>query len=215
MKFRSKVIDKRRINEDTLVLVFHKGDFKFTAGQYIILSFPNEKEAREYSLYNGEHENTLEVLIKTLPEGRFSLRLGDLEIGDPIIIDGPNGFFIMKPDEIEMGKHIFIASGTGISPFRSYIKTHKNLDYSLLHGIRKINDIIESDDYKPDNIQLCISREDSTHFKGRVTDYIIENGIDKACIYHLCGNSEMINDVSELLEENGITPKNIRTEVFF
>lgn len=215
MKFRSKVIDKRIINDDTIVLVFEKGDLSFTAGQYIILSFPNEKEAREYSLYNGENEDTLEVLIKTLPEGSFSVRLGDLQVGDPIIIDGPNGFFIMKPDEIESKQHVFIASGTGISPFRSYIQTYKNLNYQLLHGIRNNNDIIEANNYKSAALQLCISREESDHFHGRVTAYLQKYGVDKNKIYHLCGNSEMINDVSDLLEEKGIEAKNIRTEVFF
>lgn len=214
MKFRSKVIDKRIINDDTIVLVFEKGDLSFTAGQYIILSFPNEKEAREYSLYNGENEDTLEVLIKTLPEGIFSVRLSDLQVGDPIIIEGPNGFFIMKPDEIVRKKHVFIASGTGISPFRSYIKSYKDLSYQLLHGIRYIDDIIEVDNYESEALQLCISREESDHFKGRVTAYLQEYGIDKNNIYHLCGNSEMINDVSDLLEAGGIEAKNIRTEVF-
>ena len=100
MKFRSKVIHKRKINADTVVLQLEKGELTFTAGQYLVLSFPNEKEAREYSVYSGENEETIEILLKTLPEGSFSMRLGDLEIGDPILIDGPFGFFVMKPDEI-------------------------------------------------------------------------------------------------------------------
>lgn len=215
MKFRSKLIDKRQLNDDTLVLVFEKGYFSFKAGQYIILSFPNKKEAREYSLYNGENENTLEVLIKTLPEGSFSVRLGDMKVGDPIIIDGPNGFFVFKPEEIENKRHVFIASGTGISPFRSYIKTYPNIDYELLHGIRTTQDIYEANNYKESSLKLCVSREESDYFKGRVTDYLKAKGIDTNAIYHLCGNSEMINDVSDLLESNGIEPKNIRTEVFF
>lgn len=215
MKYRSKVIDKRQINNDTIVLVLEKGDIQFKAGQYIILSFPNEKEAREYSIYNGENEEHIEVLLKTLPEGSFSVRLGDLNVGDLINIDGPNGFFIMKQDELTDKKHVFIASGTGISPFRSYIRTYENLNYELLHGVRFNADIIEPENYDPNSLTICVSREETLHNKGRVTDYLNKKGVDISAIYHLCGNSEMINDVSELLEEQGIDPKNIRTEVFF
>ncbi len=215
MKFRSKVIDKRIINSETIVLCLEKGDLTFTAGQYIILSLPNEKEAREYSVYNGENEKSIEILIKTLSEGTFSVKLGDLNLGDSINIEGPNGFFIMRKDEIETKKHIFVASGTGISPFRSYIQTYPEMDYHLLHGIRTKDDITEPNNYPTKNITYCISREESEHYHGRVTNYLLDNGINKKAIYHLCGNSEMINDVSDLLEKNGISPKDIRTEAFF
>jgi NAD(P)H-flavin reductase len=215
MKHRSKVIAKRIINKDTLVLVLEKGDLSFTAGQYLVLSFPNEKEAREYSVYNGENEKHIEILLKTLPEGSFSMRLGDLNVGDPVLIDGPFGFFVMKEDEILSKPHVFVASGTGISPFRSYIQTYQEMEYKLLHGIRLTEDIIEPEYYKLNRLIYCVSRENSNYYKGRVTDYLAENHIDKNAIYHLCGNSAMINDVTEFLEAKGINPEAIRTEVFF
>ncbi|MFA6401555.1 MAG: FAD-binding oxidoreductase [Salinivirgaceae bacterium] len=215
MKFRSKIIDKRFINTDTFVLVFEKGTLSFKAGQYIVLSFPNEKEAREYSVYSGENEPNLEILLKTLPEGSFSMRLGDMNVGDTILIDGPFGFFVMKPDEIWSKPHVFVASGTGISPFRSYIQTHPQMDYQLLHGIRTVNDRIEPNNYESDRLKYCISREDSAYFNGRVTDYLTKTKVNKEAVYHLCGNSAMINDVTELLEAGEIKPENIRTEVFF
>jgi ferredoxin-NADP reductase len=215
MKYRSKVLSKRIINKDTLVLELEKGDIRFKAGQYLVLSFPNEKEAREYSVYNGENAPTIEILLKTLPEGSFSMRLGDLNVGDPLLIDGPFGFFVMKENEVETKPHVFIASGTGISPFRSYIQTYPRLNYHLLHGIRKLDDRIEQEDYPAEKLNFCISRETSPYFNGRVTDYLKQQPIDKQAIYHLCGNSAMINDVTDLLEANGILPENIRTEVFF
>ncbi|PKP09272.1 MAG: oxidoreductase [Bacteroidetes bacterium HGW-Bacteroidetes-4] len=215
MKYRSKVLSKRIINKDTLVLELEKGDIRFKAGQYLVLSFPNEKEAREYSVYNGENASTIEILIKTLPEGSFSMRLGDLNVGDPLLIDGPFGFFVMKEHEVKTKPHVFIASGTGISPFRSYIQTYSKLNYHLLHGIRKLDDRIEPENYPDDKLTYCISRETSPYFNGRVTDYLKQQPIDKQAIYHLCGNSAMINDVTDLLETNGIRPENIRTEVFF
>jgi len=213
MKIRSKLISKRYINDDTVVLRFERGEFEFKAGQYLVISLPDQKEAREYSIYSGENEPFLEILIKTLPEGSFSVKLGDLEPGAPILIDGPYGFFVLKDNEITTHKHVFIATGTGISPFKSYLKSHPELNYHLLHGIRWASDKIDSDFFI--SATYCITREDSGDYQGRVTDYLADNLNDLNAIYHLCGNSAMINEVSDLLEKAGVKPTNIRTEAFF
>jgi NAD(P)H-flavin reductase len=78
-----------------------------------------------------------------------------------------------------------------------------------------LNEKIEPENYSEKNIIYCVSRDVSNHFKGRVTDYLKHTAIDKEVIYHLCGNSAMISDVSDMLEKNGISPRNIRTEAFY
>jgi ferredoxin-NADP reductase len=215
MTFISKVIDKKIINSEILILRLERKELDFKAGQYIILKFPNEKEAREYSVYSGENDNYLDILLKTVPAGSFSKRLGELYVGDELEVDGPYGFFVMNPEEVSAKKHLFIATGTGISPFSSYIHTFPKLNYSLLHGIGLLNEKIEPENYNEKNIIYCVSRDASNHFKGRVTDYLKHAEIDKEVIYHLCGNSAMISDVSDMLEKNGISPRNIRTEAFY
>lgn len=215
MKFNTKVIEKRTLNDNIIILKLERHQFEFKAGQYVVLSFPGEKEAREYSIYSGENDNFIEILLKSVPEGSFSKRLSELEKGDEIVVDGPYGFFVMKNKEVERKKHTFIATGTGISPFRSYINTFPNLRYQLLHGIGVLNERIEPENYATDKIIYCVSRELTRHFKGRVTDYLASQNIEKDTVYHLCGNSEMINDAIDILEKNGVLPENIRTEVFY
>ena len=61
---------------------------------------------------------------------------------------------------------------------------------------------------------LCVKRKGGD-FSGRVTEYLRSNKIDKKARYYLCGNSEMINDVYDILSETGINGSNIVTEVFF
>lgn len=214
-KITSKVIGKRFINNEILILTLERNGIVFKAGQYIVLSFPNEKEAREYSIYSGENDPFIEILLKTVPAGSFSKRLGELNFGDELQIEGPFGFFVMKEDEINSKQHCFIATGTGLSPFKSYIKSYSQLNYTLLHGVAKLNERIDPDQFHTKSLQYCVSREQSAHFNGRVTDYLKSHSIDSDTIYHLCGNSEMINDVSDILEDNGIDPENIRTEAFY
>jgi len=215
MKFLTTVIDKRTINSEILIIRLERKDFQFKAGQYLVLSFPNEKESREYSIYSGENDNYIDILFKTVPAGNFSKRLGELVKDDKMEVDGPFGFFVMKPEEVTEKRHVFIATGTGISPFSSYVNTYPNLNYKLFHGIGLMNEQIEPDNYKTEKIIYCVSREKTQHFNGRVTDYINLNNIDIEAIYHLCGNSQMINDVTEILEEKGINLTNIRTEAFY
>lgn len=215
MKLTTKVISKRYISNEIILLRVTRNHFKFNAGQYIAVSFPTEKEAREYSIYSGENDPYLEILLKTIPEGSFSKRLANLNINDELIIEGSYGCFVMKNDEVKTKNHLFIATGTGISPFKSYISTYPELNYKVLHGISVLKEQIEPESYAPHKLIYCVSHETSDHFKGRVTDFLEHYPIDKETVCHLCGNSAMINDVSDILEKKGILPQNIRTEAFF
>lgn len=215
MKFTATVLHKRILNPETIVLQLTKDGFQFKAGQYLVLSFPDDKTSREYSIYSGENENFLEILIKIVPKGAFTNRIATVNVGDLLVIDGPHGFFVLNPEEVLLKRHIFIASGTGISPFSSYIRTHPTMDYQLMHGIRMDDEAIEPKRYASNKLVFCVSRGVTDHFSGRVTDYLAQAPIDLQAIYYLCGNSAMINDVSDILERNGVLVKNIRAEAFF
>ncbi len=110
---------------------------------------------------------------------------------------------------------IFVATGTGISPFRSIILSNPKLNYTVLHGVGYKYEAYNKEDYAPERFVLCSSKENDTGYKGRVTDYLKENDIDKKALYYLCGNSAMVDEASEILEEKGLSPDNIKTEVFF
>jgi ferredoxin--NADP+ reductase/benzoate/toluate 1,2-dioxygenase reductase subunit len=49
----------------------------------------------------------------------------------------------------------------------------------------------------------------------RVTDYMAENPINPDTLCYLCGNCDMIYDVFDILEKQGIKSTNIFTEVYF
>jgi ferredoxin--NADP+ reductase len=110
---------------------------------------------------------------------------------------------------------IFVATGTGISPLRSIILSNPELDYTVLHGVRYKYEAYNKEDYATERFVLCSSKENGTGYKGRVTDYLKENDINKKTLYYLCGNSAMVDEATEILEEKGLSPDNIKTEVFF
>ncbi|MCG8702094.1 MAG: FAD-binding oxidoreductase [Bacteroidales bacterium] len=211
----AKLTDTRWLNDSTYVLTLERNGLEFEPGQYVTLGIPQNKQTREYSIYSGSNEDSIEVIIKEVEDGFLSLKLGKVKIGDMLLIDGPFGFFNLNPKEIHSHKHLFIATGTGISPFHSFIKSFDNLDYTILHGVRNGKEAYECEHYDSERYILCTSRDTSGDFSGRVTDYLKQNDVDTNTLVYLCGNSEMVYDAYDILMSKGLPSDNIRTEVYF
>ena len=215
-KIQSKVLDIRNITESTYILRLERNGFEFKAGQYLVLSVPDERKAREYSIYSSEHDDFIGLLIKEVNPGELSRELKYLKVGSKVQISGPFGFFILKDEVIRQSQPvIFVATGTGISPFHSIIKSNSGLDYRVIHGVRYKYEAYEKEHYAADRYQLCSSRENGIGFKGRVTDFLKTEPVNKKALYYLCGNSAMVDEVIDYLESQGLPPENIKTEIFF
>jgi ferredoxin--NADP+ reductase/benzoate/toluate 1,2-dioxygenase reductase subunit len=205
----------RNLTSTAYVLRFDRHQREFLAGQHVILSIKDENNAREYSVYSGENDDYFEVLIKEVLEGDVSRRLKKLKPGTQLQMDGPLGFFTLRPEEIDTARYMFIASGTGIAPFRSYVRSYPHLDYTLLHGVRYSNEAYEREQYHPDRYMLCTTGDTSGNFNGRVTDYLRQTTIDTATQYYLCGNVKMIHEAFEILAQKGVPTENMHAEVYF
>ena len=213
-KFKSKILQKRVLSEYTFVLRLERHNLLFRAGQYIIVELGNE--SREYSLYSGEKDPYLEILVRRVENGNISRKLDQLSEGDILDVEGPYGFFVINDEEAKEKKLLFMATGTGIAPFRSFVRSFNPLDYQLLHGTRYLTEAYEHKSYHPQKLIFCTSRENGSHFQGRITDYFKTHmKPDANTIYYLCGNSEMIEEMSAHLEDRDIDPFDIRSEEFF
>ncbi|MCL3779819.1 oxidoreductase [Prolixibacteraceae bacterium JC049] len=214
-KYNSKILDIRFLDSQTFILRFERNGLKFRTGQYVVLAPQNFPESREYSIYSSEHDPWIEVLIKKVDTGYVSKALSEMQVGDMLQVEGPYGFFVLNQGEIDNRHFLFVATGTGISPFHSFTLTHSSLNYQLLHGVRFTNEAYDHGHYLENSHVICTTRDEKGSYAGRVTEYLSENDIPTDTICYLCGNSAMINEVSDLLEEQGIAPQNIRSEVFF
>jgi ferredoxin-NADP reductase len=96
--------------------------FGFVAGQW--LSFKTNKSdgeeiIRAYSIASPPRDNNKFALcLNRVQDGFMSNFLCDMNEGDEIDCQGPFGDFILRPP---MRDTIFIATGTGIAPFRSML----------------------------------------------------------------------------------------------
>lgn len=206
----------RLLTDSTYVLEVERRGMEFEAGQHILLGEPINIHKREYSIYSGTEDKNLEVLIKEVENGIVSKQLKKLKSGDLLEIEGPLGFFSIDPEMIRQNrKFLFVASGTGIAPFHSMIKSIPGLNYKILHGVRFAEEAYEKHVYDPQSHVLCTSRDDKGDFNGRVTDYIKQHEFDKDTICYFCGNFNMIREAMSLLEKKGIPPAQLHAEVYF
>ncbi|MFW5644851.1 MAG: FAD-binding oxidoreductase [Bacteroidota bacterium] len=213
---KSWIIQKvRNLTEASYVLRINRNEMKFRPGQHIVAGFQNIKDAREYSLYSGINDDYLEILVREVDKGVVSKNLRKLKEGDKLEINGPYGFFMYNTIPPEFKKFLFIASGTGIAPFHSFVRTYPNADYKIIHGIRSIEEAYDRQDYDEDRYFACTSKDERGNFKGRLTKYLKTSEIEEDRNIYLCGNSDMILESIDILEKKGFSGNQIFTEVYF
>jgi ferredoxin/flavodoxin---NADP+ reductase len=205
----------KHLTNSSYILRFDRNSMEFAPGQHLTLGMLEDKQLREYSIYSPNNVNYLEVLIKEVEEGHVSKRLKKLQAGQAVNVEGPFGFFTIDAKKKDTHKFLFIASGTGIAPFHSIVNSVDKLDYKILHGVRYGEEQYASNEYPNNRYIGCTSRDKEGGFHGRVTDYLKQNKVDSNTLVYLCGNYEMIHEVYDILTTKGLSPDNIRTEVYF
>ncbi|MFC1887369.1 FAD-binding oxidoreductase [Candidatus Cloacimonadota bacterium] len=210
-----RILDVRSVSRKSYVLRLERNGVDFIPGQYFILSKEEGGTGREYTVYSSFQDDFLEFLITEIENGQVSPELRKYEAGDQVFVEGPIGYFRLENDPDFNGKHVFIASGSGIAPFRSMVLSNTGLNYQILHGARLLEDCFNLDDYDPARYTSCITREEKGDYKGRVTDYLREHPVDPKDIFYICGNTDMLYEVYDLLISQGVTRERVKVEVFY
>jgi NAD(P)H-flavin reductase len=210
----SKVISNESLSEYTYILRTERPDAAIKAGQCFSVGTSELGINREYSMYSDANAPYVDFLIREVPEGRVSSALRTKGPGSNVEISGPFGEFCLAEEKIEGSKFIFIASGTGIAPFHSFVKTYPNLDYKILHGIRHESEEYDSKDYIDESYISFISQP-KTGISRRVTDGLSSHDFAGNEIFYLCGNRNMIVDCITILRDKKIHGDSIFMETFF
>jgi len=197
--------------KNTFKLSLERNDIKFKSGQCFSLGIPSLGINREYSIYSGETDSSLEFLIRIVDGGIISNALSKLQVGDLVEINGPFGDFTIKEKNLHK-THLFVASGTGIAPFRSFVRSFPELNYKILHGVRFENELYDKDNY--DDHIACISQPEDSKKGLRVTDQLNKFDIEFDVIY-ICGNQHVIYDAQEIIYNKYSQTPLIYTESFF
>jgi ferredoxin-NADP reductase len=210
-----KVKEVHQLTSETFVLRTDKNHLQFLPGQWLNINLRNDKIKRKYSIYSGKDEPYLEFLIREVPEGYLTPKLKPIKPGHELEIFGPKGKFLLTEEQIEGDKFLFISTGTGIAPFHSMIKSYPSLNYELVHGVRYSNEAYHRDNYDQQRLTVCTSQEKGADFHGRVTRYLENAELVAFDHIFICGNRQMIDEVTALAHRKGLPPDKIHTEVYF
>ena len=211
-----KVLAINHLSESTFVLRFERKNLPFKPGQHIGVGPENSTYTREYSVYSGVDDDYLEILVKEVLNGFISPILKNLKPGDFIQVEEPRGYFSLPTGWTPEERFLFIATGTGIAPFHSFVKSNTGLNYTLFHGISTTSETCQPNFYPPERLILCTSRENQPSiFQGRVTDLLKTYSLGEISRIYLCGNVNMINDVYDILGKGIFPIDKIHSEVYF
>jgi ferredoxin-NADP reductase len=206
--------------------------FGFVAGQW--LSFKTNKPdgeeiTRAYSIASSPSEdNRFALCLNRVQDGFMSNFLCDMKEGDEIRCQGPFGDFILRPP---LRDTVFIATGTGIAPFRSMLHwllaeevRHQGKHLWLLFGNRTEQDIYYHNEFldlaaKHANFHYLptLSRggPEWQGLRGYVQEHapaIVEGRTDMHA--YICGLDKMIKANRELLKGLGWDRKSILYEKY-
>ncbi len=195
-------------------VISFKRDFYFEAGQVIKIAVNNSHPPRIYSICSGTKDREISVLFNIKDDGFLTPQLAAMIPGDKILASKPYGTFIGNHD-----RAWWIATGTGIAPFYSMVRSGLAGNKKLIHGVRFLNQFYFEDDLQQilnkNYIRCCSAETSCDTFHGRVSDYIndLENLPDIK--YYICGQALMVVEVRDMLIKRGIEFENIMAEIYF
>ena len=187
----------------------------FIPGQTVKLGIDEIQPPRIYSICSGTKDDELCVLYNIKDDGFLTPRLAKLKVGDTLYASAPGGTFFGTEDPAW-----WIATGTGIAPFRAMIRSGMGQNKKLVHGVRHLNQFYFSKELAKGlgtHYHRCCSAEttDGVH-PGRVTAFLENrNDLFKDWKYYICGQAQMAVETRDLLIEKGIPFENIVTEIYF
>jgi ferredoxin-NADP reductase len=206
--------------------------FGFVPGQWLSLKHTKsdgEEITRAYSIASPPGENNRFALcLNRVQDGFMSNFLCDMNQGDEISCQGPFGDFILRPP---MRDTIFIATGTGVAPFRSMLhwllgepSRHESKELWLLFGSRTEQDIY----YHREFLELASAHRNFHYLptlsrsspnwkglRGYVQEHVPEIVAGRTEMHaYICGLDKMIKANRELLKLQGWDRKSIRYEKY-
>lgn len=199
----------------------------FLPGQFVSILYPENGKVirRAYSIASSpEEKKKIDLCLKLVPGGKVTSWFWAFYEGKRIQIHGPFGKFLL-PEEIDFDL-IFVATGTGIAPFRSMIRDllRKGLQRKiwLLFGAR-YDHLIPYDDewrllttYYPHFAYIPTVSRPGPAWKGE-TGYVqtkiaalFPNPEGKRV--YICGLNQMIQAVQEACLMQGFKKEEIHYE---
>jgi ferredoxin-NADP reductase len=230
MRFATKIL--KIIEETHDVKTFRlsrPANLDFIAGQYCLVSLPESHaqagQSRPFTFSSSPTDrHSIDLTVKRM--GDFTSEMFALLPGQALEIDGPKGEQ-MNFDSSVQDKVVFVAGGSGITPFMSALRYADGEDLKndmiLLFANRASRDMIfrkELEDISSRHRNIRVINTITAvepGWKGevgRVDRRMIEKYVPMpdVWLWYICGPPGMVLTVKTILAELGVSEKNLRIE---
>jgi ferredoxin--NADP+ reductase len=247
-----RIVGPQATGETCHIIIDHQGKFPYWEGQSwgVIPPGTREKDGKPHSvrLYSiassryGDDKtgNTGSLCVRRAtywcPElkaddpakkGICSNFLCDTKPGDEVMMTGPAGKVMLMPEEDPKTDYIMVATGTGIAPFRGFVrrlffennpasKAYKGQAWLFL-GVANSDALLYDDEFQeakanfPDNFRLdyALSREQNNkkggkmYIQDKVEEYADEifDKLNNGAHIYFCGLKGMMPGIQDMLAD--------------
>ena len=226
---KARLIAARELAPDICHFEFESADWPldFAPGQFVSLT--KDGITRAYSVASPPSltpdsktgSGRFALCANLVQDGKFSPFLFGMQTGDEVDFKGPLGTFVLRRPAADS---LFVATGTGIAPFRSMLHAQPDRKITLIFGVRHAHSLLYHDelqalaDRNPDFIyQPTLTRppEDWTGKTGRVQQHTFDALGDRHDMdIYICGMKEMVDDLRTQLKARGYDRKRIIYEKY-
>ncbi|MCG6969451.1 MAG: FAD-dependent oxidoreductase [Gammaproteobacteria bacterium] len=201
--------------------------FAYVPGQWVNLELQagSADQSATFSITSTPNgKNAIEIAVKRVEHLPTSLFLHEqLKIGDDINISQAQGNTVL-PDNISQNQPmVFIAGGTGVTPFVSMLRQIYSIDRhfqaTLLYSVTSADECLFYDElyemekaYESFQFLLTTTREAAHHadYFGRINSEMLKlTGLDHKAQYFVCGPPQMVDDIADLLADLGVVESHI------
>ena len=200
---------------------------EFQPGQFVSLTddVSGRLITRAYSVCSAPNTNRFELCLNLVNEGTFTPHLFHLRPGDSVPIQGPHGYFTLRNP---VADSVFVATGTGIAPFRSMFQApqlwQSGRPVTLVFGVRYEQGILYREDFErlqrehPNFRFWPVVSRPGEAWEGRtghVQAHVLEAvGERRDLDVYICGLKAMVDDVRRMLKEIGFDRKRLVYEKY-
>jgi len=227
---KAKLIETRELCPEVRHFVFEAleaDELPFKPGQFVSISeeIGGKKILRPYSIASPPGGgNRFELCLNRVAEGLLSPRIFELKPGAEVEVSKPLGYFTLRNPGREA---VFVATGTGIAPFRSMLLAHVpeySSPFTLIFGTRYESSLMYHEEfeklaalYSHFRYLPVLSRpgEGWMGLTGHVQPHMLEVIGDRRDLdVYLCGLKAMVDDARGRLKDIGLDRKQIIFEKY-
>lgn len=232
---KATLLSKQYVAADVCSFSFFADEgFDFIPGQYVILTVPGTPAVKRLYSFAGKSNsnNQFELLIKIVEGGVGTQYLKSLHVGDVVDVAGPAGLFRQQQTP---GRKIYMVTGTGYAPIRSFFLSSSQTDLSnqfLFWGMRTLDETYLLDElyslHKEGSLSFyyCLSRQSSfesipahllQHYRtGHISDVwqSILPEIASDDEFYLCGSRTVVESLRTLLLSRSVPKERIIFEKY-